>query len=194
MKLRILESKYILNGLAKEVFDEISRALKDIGFDSELDSCDIVSFLSVIDILASNSDGEFVSMQIMVDDGSNEGTSNLEPFSVSFKHSMKYSRKKRFDSIDSMVDYIITVASESEARTSYDTKNIKKRKQLLCQDCIDSLRGISGKRVTVLKDADIPKRRIFISDSSYTNGEEVCKCDRCKNVYPVDWIHVCTIN
>lgn len=110
-------------------------------------------------------------------------------FSVTFKHSLKYGKKKKFISIDDMTDYIIEVASESDVRTSYGTKTIKQRKQLLCQDCIDSLRGLSGKRVTVLKNQDIPKRRIFEED-----GEEVCKCDRCKNVYPADWIHVCTIN
>lgn len=181
MKLRILESKYSLSDTAKEVFDEISKSLKEIGFSADIDSYDFVSFLDILNISASNGQGEFISMQIMV-------TENDE-FSVTFKHSLKYGKKKRFNSIDGMTDYIIKVASESDVRTSYDTKNIKQRKQLLCQDCIDSLRGISGKRVTVLKDQDIPNRRIFEE-----GGEEVCKCDRCKNVYPVDWIHVCTIN
>ena len=181
VKLRILESQNGLSDLAKEVFDKISKSLKEIGFSADVDSYDFVSFLDILNISASNDQGEFISMQIMV-------TENNE-FSVTFKNSLKYGKKKKFISVDDMIDYIIEVASESDVRTSYDTKTIKQRKQLLCQDCIDSLRGISGKRVTVLKNQDIPKRRIFEED-----GEEVCKCDRCKNVYPVDWIHVCTIN
>lgn len=181
LKLRILESQHSLSDIAKEVFDKISKSLKEIGFSADIDSYDFVSFLDILNISASNDQDEFISMQIMI-------TRNDE-FSVTFKHSLKYGKKKRFISVDDMTDYIIKVVSESDVRTSYDTKIIKQRKQLLCQDCIDSLRGISSKRVTVLKNQDIPKRRIFEEDD-----EEVCKCDRCKNVYPVDWIHVCTIN
>lgn len=188
IKLRILESKSLSNS-SKNVFGAISKELVRLGFNTDLDSFDVIGSVDILNIVASNDQGEFISMQIMVDTNS-----DFKPYSVVFKHSMRYGRKEKFDSVDKMIGYIVKVASESEIRTSYDTKTIKQRKQLLCQDCIDTLRGISGKRVTVLKDADIPKRRIFISDSSYTSGEEVCKCDRCKNVYPVDWIHVCTIN
>lgn len=183
IKLRILESKS-LSDSSKNVFGDISKSLAEIGFNVDLDSFDVISSIDILNIVASNDQGEFISMQIMVDTNS-----DFKPYSVVFKHSMKYGRKEKFDSVDKMIDYIFKVASESEIRTSYDTKTIKQRKQLLCQDCIDTLRGISGKRVTVLKNKDIPKRRIFEED-----GEEVCKCDRCKNVYPVDWIHVCTIN
>ena len=188
IKLRILESKS-LSDSSKNVFDDISKALVKIGFNADLDSFDVISSIDILNIVASNDQGEFISMQLMID-----SDSDFKPYSVVFKHSMRYGRKERFDSVDKMIDYIVKVASESEIRTSYDTKTIKQRKQLLCQDCIDTLRGISGKRVTVLKDAEIPKRRIFIAADSAYSGEEMCKCDRCKSEYPVDWIHVCTIS
>ena len=190
IKLRVLESKSLSNS-SKDVFDDISKALVKIGFNADLDSFDVISSINILNIVASNDQGEFISMQIMIDSDNDSG---FKPYSVVFKHSMKHGRKERFDSVDEMVGYIIKVASESEIRTSYDTKTIKQRKQLLCQDCIDTLRGIGGKRVTVLKDAEIPKRRIFIADDSAYSGEKMCKCDRCKSEYPADWIHVCTIN
>lgn len=190
IKLRILESRS-LSDSSKNVFDAISKELVKLGFNADLDSFDVISSLDILNIAASNDQGEFISMQIMIDEDEDSG---FDPFSVVFKHSMKYGRKARFNSIYSMIDYIVKVASESDTRTSYDTKNIKQRKQLLCQDCIDSLRGLSGKRVTVLKNAEIPKRRIFTASDSAYSGEKMCKCDRCKSEYPVDWIHVCTIN
>ena len=62
MKLRILESEYRLSDLAKEVFDKISKSLKGIGFSADIDSCDFVSFLDILNISASNDQGEFISM------------------------------------------------------------------------------------------------------------------------------------
>lgn len=194
MKLRIMESKKLSNE-DKSVFDRIAKALERIGFTLELDTYDTYGSVNILDVVASNDSCEFVSMQIVTIDGAYAEEHNSEKFSVVFKHNMKYAEKKRFNSIDDMVSYIIKVVSNDQAvRTQYDTGNIKQRKSLLCQDCIDSLRGFSGKRVTVLKDGTIPQRRISVSDNGYTSGEEVCKCDRCKNMYPVDWIHVCTIN
>lgn len=69
IKLRILESRS-LSDSSKNVFDTISKELVRLGFNTDLDSFDVIGSVDILNIVASNDQSEFVSMQIMVDTNS----------------------------------------------------------------------------------------------------------------------------
>ena len=184
MKLQIRESRKQMNPLSSNCFDIIKKALEKIGFTVDLDEYDKISFLNELHISASNDENQFITIYVQI---SEDDDGHIDGVNVNFNADYK----KRFKTIDDATDYIVQRA-ESD-KYSYDTKQIKKRKQLLCMDCINKLRRVNGKRVKVLPDS-IPQRRLRDSDKSWHKGERLCTCDRCNNEYPENWIHVCEIS